>query len=143
MKTKKLLIIGIILILFLAGVAIIFRSMGTGERQIASMSPQKQAPSTKMDQNPDTGQVGRDQNIGGMTTVEMANIAFQPKEITVSPGDIVRWENKDSVEHTITGFGIDVTVEPGGSFEHTFFEKGTHEYVCTIHPNMTGQVIVE
>lgn len=142
MKTKNILITGIVLVLVLTGITIAFREMGEDGSQMASASPQMQTL-TEMEQSPGTEQVNRDEEIGGLTTVEMANIAYQPQEITVSPGDIVRWENKDSVEHTITGFGIDVTVMPGESFEHTFFEKGTHEYECTIHPNMTGRVIVE
>ena len=47
-----------------------------------------------------------------------------------------------NIDHTVTGFGIDLTVPPGQTISHTFDQLGTFDYRCTIHPGMTGTVIV-
>jgi plastocyanin len=31
---------------------------------------------------------------------------------------------------------------PGSTFERTFDQPGTYEYVCAVHPYMTGKVVV-
>jgi plastocyanin len=74
----------------------------------------------------------------GNFTVDMVNIAFVPETLTIETGDTVTWSNQDSVPHTVTGFGDDVNVPPGETFSHTFNEPGTFDYVCTIHPEMSG-----
>ena len=56
------------------------------------------------------------------------------------------WTNNDFVPHTVT----EVTNKfdsgvfgPGQTFEHTFDQSGTVKYYCTIHPFMSGEVIVK
>ncbi len=78
----------------------------------------------------------------GIVTVSMENIQFVPATVEISPGDTVKWVNNDGFPHTVTGFGVDVNVQPGEPFTHTFNEKGTFDYECTIHPGMEGSVIV-
>ena len=72
----------------------------------------------------------------------MHNIQFVPKTIQIHTGDTVTWTNQDNIDHTVTGFGIDLTVPPGQTISHTFDQLGTFDYRCTIHPGMTGTVIV-
>jgi plastocyanin len=84
---------------------------------------------------------------GGGTEVSMADIAFDPAEVTVSAGDTVTWTNNDSVGHDVTADSFS-SGDPGGmaggaTFEHTFEEAGTFDYVCTVHPGMEGSVVVE
>jgi plastocyanin len=84
---------------------------------------------------------------GGGTAVSMEDIAFEPAEVTVSAGDTVTWTNNDSVSHDVTADGFS-SGESGGmaggdTFEHTFEEAGTFDYVCTVHPGMEGSVVVE
>jgi plastocyanin len=84
---------------------------------------------------------------GGGTEVSMEGIQFNPAEVTVSAGDTVTWVNNDSVDHDVTADSFS-SGEPGGmasgdTFEHTFDEAGTFEYVCTVHPGMDGTVVVE
>jgi plastocyanin len=84
---------------------------------------------------------------GGGTEVSEEGIAFVPAEVTVGVGDTVTWTNNDSVDHDVTADGFS-SGEPGGmapgeSFEHTFDEAGTFDYVCTVHPGMEGTVVVE
>jgi plastocyanin len=78
-------------------------------------------------------------------TVSIANFAFSPATINVSVGDTVVFVNNDSVAHTATatdGSFDTGTIQPGGSASVTFTSAGTFSYMCSIHPNMTGTVIV-
>jgi plastocyanin len=84
---------------------------------------------------------------GGGTEVSMADIAFDPAEVTVSAGDTVTWTNDDSVGHDVTAdsfsSGEPGAMASGDTFEHTFEEAGSFDYVCTVHPGMEGTVVVE
>jgi plastocyanin len=84
---------------------------------------------------------------GGGAEVSMADIAFDPAELTVSVGDTVTWTNDDSVGHDVTADSFS-SGDPGGmaggdTFEHTFEEAGTFDYVCTVHPGMEGSITVQ
>ena len=84
---------------------------------------------------------------GGGTEVSMADIAFDPAEVTVAVGDTVTWMNDDSVDHDVTAdsfsSGDPGGMAPGDTFDHAFEEAGTFDYVCTVHPGMEGSVTVE
>ncbi|HJU58219.1 MAG TPA: plastocyanin/azurin family copper-binding protein [Nitrososphaeraceae archaeon] len=73
--------------------------------------------------------------------------AFFPPEISVSSeGNIVSWTNDDSIEHTVTsddGAFDSGPISPGDTFDNTFDSPGEFGYHCSIHPFMTGVVIVE
>ena len=77
-------------------------------------------------------------------------------EIHVLPGDTVKWSNADTAFHTVTsGISPDLGGEgPDGIFDSEFFsvgeswsyrftDEGSYPYFCTIHPWMTGIVVVE
>ncbi len=78
-------------------------------------------------------------------TVDIANFTFDPGTVTVQVGDTVTWTNNDSVPHTATsGDGsFDGEMQPGESFSFTFEDEGTFDYICEIHPDMEGTVVVE
>ena len=86
---------------------------------------------------------------GGTETVDMKDIKFVPQDVTVKAGTTITWTNSDQVPHTVTkdgGPGADFdsgNVDPGSTFEQTFEEPGTVDYVCTIHPGQAGTVTVE
>jgi plastocyanin len=84
---------------------------------------------------------------GGGAEVSEEDIAFNPAEVTVGAGDTVTWTNNDSVDHDVTAdsfsSGDPGGMAPGDTFEHTFEEAGTFDYVCTVHPGMEGSVVVE
>jgi plastocyanin len=84
---------------------------------------------------------------GGATEVSEEGIAFNPGEVTVAVGETVTWTNNDSVAHDVTAdsfsSGDPGGMAPGDTFEHTFDEAGTFDYVCTVHPGMEGTVVVE
>jgi plastocyanin len=78
--------------------------------------------------------------------ISISEFAFQPSTAVVPVGTEVVWTNEDPAEHTVTsadgGFGSDV-LGTGQSFSRRFDERGTYEYRCAIHPEMTGKVEVE
>ena len=85
---------------------------------------------------------------GGGTKAEsvtMSGLAFQPSTVNVAVGGTVTWTNDDSAAHTVEGdgWGSSGEVAQGATFSHTFDAAGTYSYKCTIHPSMTGQVIVK
>jgi plastocyanin len=78
---------------------------------------------------------------------------YSPNPLTVASGTTVIWTNADKLSHTVTsgkvsdanaGSAFDSSlVKPGGSFQFTFIGAGTFDYFCSVHPWMTGKVIVE
>jgi plastocyanin len=77
--------------------------------------------------------------------VSIANFAFTPAEITIAPGESVTWTNDDGAPHGLEYHdgekGTDLLL-PGGSFSRRFDRLGTYDYNCSVHPYMTGRVIV-
>jgi plastocyanin len=82
---------------------------------------------------------------GGKTVeVIMQNFAFNPSLITISPGDTVKWTNKDSATHDVVGTDFrSNNLGNGDSYEHQFTNPGTYPYKCSFHPKMLGTVIVQ
>jgi plastocyanin len=78
--------------------------------------------------------------------VTMDNLSFAPSTVTINVGDLVRWRNNDNVSHTATaddGSFDTGTISSGQNDAVTFDTAGTFAYHCSIHPNMTGTVVVE
>ncbi len=68
---------------------------------------------------------------------------FEPRTVTIKAGDTVAWTNVDSAEHNVGGSGlVSGVIGAGESFAHTFEEPGTYQYLCTLHPDSAGQVVV-
>ncbi|MFA6363842.1 plastocyanin/azurin family copper-binding protein [Methanoregula sp.] len=80
-------------------------------------------------------------------TVLIQNMAYNPAQITVKAGEIVRWVNRDKVVHSVV-FSTDSKINPSGalsasqSFSVKFDEAGVYKYSCGIHPQMQGSVVV-
>ena len=83
---------------------------------------------------------------GTAATVSMDHNTFIPGEITVVPGTTVTWVNKEAMPHTVVdinkGFRSK-TLTKDASFSVTFATAGDYDYLCSIHPNMKGKVIVK
>jgi plastocyanin len=77
--------------------------------------------------------------------VMIGDDAFRAKEIRVSAGTEVSWLNHGAAKHTVTfieaGFGSSL-LGTGQSWSHTFDKPGTYKYICALHPEMTGTVVV-
>lgn len=77
---------------------------------------------------------------------KIVDFGFSPTTLTVTVGTTVTWTNTGQVDHTVTANGgafASGTLSPGASFSFTFRTAGTFAYHCTIHPFMTGTVIVK
>ena len=78
---------------------------------------------------------------------------FNPSELTISKGTIVKWINNDTTMHTVTsgkpnsdkiGLAFDSSyLNAGESYLHKFNKKGTYDYYCTMYPFMKGKIIVK
>jgi len=83
---------------------------------------------------------------GGGVAVKLANIAFDPKAVTVKVGQKVTWTNDDSTDHNVTAdSGADFKSDnfgKGGTFSFTPTKAGTIKYECTIHPGMVATLTV-
>jgi amicyanin len=83
---------------------------------------------------------------GPVASVSMDHNTFIPGEITVAPGTTVTWVNKEAMPHTVVdvnrGFRSK-TLAKDGAFSFTFTTAGNYDYLCSIHPNMKGKVIVK
>jgi plastocyanin len=81
----------------------------------------------------------------GGAKVSIANFAFTPGEITIAPGESVTWTNDDGAPHGLEFHdgvaGTDLLL-PGASFSRKFDRPGTYDYNCSVHPYMTGRVVV-
>ena len=77
--------------------------------------------------------------------IEIKAHGFETPELTVPTGTTVTWINHDDDSHTVTSTA-NVFRSPGldtdESYAYTFTRPGTYEYYCTLHPMMTGKVIV-
>lgn len=76
-------------------------------------------------------------------TVVIEDLAFEPDTLTVEAEDTVTWVWKDgTVKHDVSGDDFRSEVVSEGTFRHRFDEPGSYNYVCTLHPNMTGTIEV-
>ena len=77
--------------------------------------------------------------------IDITNFAFVPATVTISKGTTVVWTERDSgISHTVTGDGFDSgPLSQGDTFSQTFNDAGTFNYHCSIHPTMTGTIIVQ
>jgi plastocyanin len=81
------------------------------------------------------------------STVEVTidNFTFAPATITVEPGTTVKWLNRDDIPHTVVAKSLafrSKALDSDDSFSHQFNEIGVVDYFCSLHPHMTGKVIV-
>jgi plastocyanin len=78
--------------------------------------------------------------------VEIDNFAFYPQRVTVKAGTTVTWINDDDIPHTVassTKVFKSSALDTKDKFSFTFATPGTYEYFCSLHPHMTGTVVVE
>jgi plastocyanin len=81
--------------------------------------------------------------------VTVAAMAYSPASVTISPGDTVTWFFDDTgVAHNVVGIDaasrlLHSPMISSGQFSQTFDDPGTYPYFCSVHPNMTGTVIVK
>jgi amicyanin len=78
--------------------------------------------------------------------VKIDNFSFTPVELKVPIGATVTWTNRDDIPHTVVStdkvFKSKV-MDSDEKYSFTFGTAGTYAYFCSIHPKMTGKVIVQ
>jgi amicyanin len=78
--------------------------------------------------------------------VQIDQFTFAPQHVTVKAGTTVTWINDDDVPHTVASSAKlfkSKTLDTKDKFSFTFTTPGTYEYFCSLHPHMTGAVVVE
>jgi len=79
-------------------------------------------------------------------TVTIDNFAFAPQELTVKAGTTVTWINRDDIPHTVTAVDRSFksnALDTDESYSFTFSTAGEYGYFCSLHPHMTGTIVVE
>lgn len=79
-------------------------------------------------------------------SVSIDNFTFAPAELTVAPGTTVSWTNADDIPHTVTASDRSFKSKPldtNDRFDFTFTKPGDYAYFCSLHPHMTGKIIVK
>jgi plastocyanin len=82
----------------------------------------------------------------GLSDVSIDNFSFTPATVMVKVGSTITWTNRDDIPHIVVStdqkFKSPV-LDTGEQFSHQFDTPGTYKYFCSIHPRMTGQIVVE
>jgi plastocyanin len=83
---------------------------------------------------------------GKVVEVKVDNFSFSPQTITIAAGTTVIWTNRDDIPHTVVSddkvFKSKV-LDTDEKFSYTFDKAGNFPYFCSVHPKMTGKVIVQ
>ncbi len=80
-----------------------------------------------------------------LPTVRIDNFSFIPQTLTIPAGAKVTWVNRDDVPHTVRSVGKKFksgVPDTDEQFSYTFSALGTNDYYCSVHPHMTGRIIV-
>jgi plastocyanin len=80
--------------------------------------------------------------------VKIDNFSFGPVTLTVPVGATVTWSNRDDIPHTVVSTDDpkafkSKALDADEKFSFTFSKAGSYPYFCSIHPKMTGKVIVQ
>jgi plastocyanin len=80
------------------------------------------------------------------TAITIDNFSFAPMQLEIAAGTQVTWINKDDVPHTVVSIDHKFksrALDTDESFSFTFQDPGTYEYFCSVHPKMTGRIVVK
>lgn len=123
------IIIGVVsAVVIIGGLYYLTQKQYQPSQQPVSQQPTVQQPQIKAEAN----------------TITIKNFAFSPDTLTVKQGAKVTWVNQDSAPHKIKSDTFNSSnLNQGDQFEFTFNNKGSFDYSCSIHPSMTGKIVVE
>ena len=80
------------------------------------------------------------------TEIKVDNFTFSPETLTVPANSTVTWTNKDDVPHVIAstdGLFRSKGLDSDDHYSFKFTKPGTYNYFCSIHPKMTGKIVVQ
>jgi amicyanin len=78
--------------------------------------------------------------------VKIDNFTFAPQSLTIKAGTTVTWTNEDDIPHTVVATAKafkSKVLDTDDKFSFTFTTAGSYEYFCSLHPHMTGTIVVE
>jgi plastocyanin len=78
--------------------------------------------------------------------VKIDNFTFAPQRVTVKTGTTVIWTNHDDIPHALastTKAFRSKALDTDDKFSFTFTTAGVYDYFCSLHPHMTGTIVVE
>src|ERR1700747_2563315 len=78
--------------------------------------------------------------------ISIDNFTFNPQKLTVKAGTTVTWTNNDDIPHAIAAVNKQFkskALDTGDAYSFTFTTPGTYQYFCSLHPHMTGAIVVE
>jgi plastocyanin len=121
------------------------------DRPGRSVAPKWRVPINAV--NPDDGLAepiaslpGPTVGLGTGDTVDVADSSFQPDNIAVRPGSVLRWSVLGPTLHTVTlangpqGFSSP-NLSDGRTFEHRFTKPGTYQIFCSLHPTLMSETV--
>lgn len=101
-------------------------------------APDVSAPSG----TPGTGNAAVGAN-GETSIVTYSDTGFAPKNLTVTPGTTVTWSNQSAQKLQVEGPNMHGTVlGTGGSYSHTFTDRGSYPYSNQERSTDTGTITV-
>ncbi len=77
--------------------------------------------------------------------VKIDNFNFVPETLTIAAGTTVTWTNHDDIPHTVVstdGLFKSKARDTNETFSYTFTKAGSYGYYCSLHPRMTGKIVV-
>ena len=78
--------------------------------------------------------------------IEIKDFVFNPQTLTVKSGEKITWTNRDEEPHTVVSvekqFKKSTALDTDQSFTITAGAPGTYTYFCSVHPKMTGTIVV-
>jgi len=78
--------------------------------------------------------------------IKIDNFSFTPERITVKAGTTITWTNEDDIPHTVASSAKlfkSKALDTDDKYAFTFTTPGVYQYFCSLHPHMTGTVVVE
>ena len=80
------------------------------------------------------------------SAIAIDNFTFNPQSLTIKAGTTVTWTNKDDIPHAIAAADKSFrskALDTDDAYSFTFTTPGTYQYFCSLHPHMTGTIVVE
>ena len=82
----------------------------------------------------------------GIASIAIKGFAYAPQTLTVPVGTTVNWKNLDDEPHTVRGADEQIrsnALDQNETYSVKFDKPGTYKYGCSIHPKMSGTIVVK
>jgi plastocyanin len=81
-----------------------------------------------------------------VASVTIDNFVFEPARLEVKAGTTVTWKNHDDIPHTVVAKNLafkSKAMDTDDAYSFTFTTPGEYAYFCSLHPHMTGIIVVQ